>query len=224
RPSSDQDFVDFLVNGMGVKDEMRLLDAGCGVCGPAIAIANAKNVNIEGITISQKQVDLSKANVKEKGLSDRIKITKGDFHKLTEFYPENHFDVVYFLETLGYAKNMKKVLKSAVEVLKTGGCIYIKDFFLVPLITRQQEKIRTNSMKDIREEYMYKVIALSELITVLEDLGLLIVFIKESGFQDDFTKAANFEQNNNDHKIYTKAIQNSFQMYTHLEVKFRKVY
>lgn len=224
RPSSDQDFVDFLINGMDVKDGMHLLDAGCGVCGPAIAIANAKNVTIEGITISQKQVELSSENVKKNGLSEKIKITKGDFHNLTDFYAPNNFDVVYFLETLGYAKNMKKVLKSAVKVLKTGGCIYIKDFFLVPLVTRQQEKVRINSMRDIRKEYMYKVIALSDLLNALEDLGLFIVFIRESGFSEDFTKAATFEQNNNDHKIYTKAIQNSFQMYTHLEVKFRKVY
>src|SRR5690606_36435947 len=110
--------------------------------------------------------------------------------------------------TLGYAKNMKKVLKSAAKVLKPGGHIYIKDFFLVPLVTRHQEKVRSNSIKRIREEYMYKVITLSELINAFEDLGLFIVFVKESGFEEDFTKAAMFEQNNKDHEIYTKAIQN----------------
>jgi|SRR5690606_849499 ubiquinone/menaquinone biosynthesis C-methylase UbiE len=224
RPKSDEDLIKFIVNGIDPKEGMHLLDAGCGVCGPAIAIANNRNVTIEGITISQKQVDKSRENINKEGLTERIKVTKGDFQDLTDFYPTNHFDMVYFLESLGYAKDMKKVLKSAVRVLKPGGHIYIKDFFLVPLITRQQEKIRMQSIKEIRSQYLYKLANLPELIHELEALGLFIEFIRVPDFQGDFSKAATFEQNNTDHGVWSKAIQNSFQMYTHLEVKFRKVY
>ena len=137
RPTSDEEFINFLVKSVDPKPGMRLLDAGCGVCGPAIGIAKSRNVTIDGITISQKQVDESKKRIEKEGLTDRIKPIKGDFHKLQDYYSQDSFDIIYFLETLGYANNIQTVLEGSLKVLKVGGYIYIKDFFMVPLVNNE---------------------------------------------------------------------------------------
>ena len=38
RPLSERHYVDYLVESIGIKDGMRILDAGCGVCGPKLLL------------------------------------------------------------------------------------------------------------------------------------------------------------------------------------------
>ncbi len=224
RPASDEEFINFLVESIGLQEGMRLLDAGCGVCGPAIGIAKSRNVIIDGITISKKQVDESRKNIEKEGLSDRIRPIKGDFHKLQEYYSPVSFDIIYFLETLGYAENIRTVLEGSLKVLKAGGYIYIKDFFLVPLVNKEHEKIRQHSLEEIRNQYHYKVPNLTKLISELRSLGLYIEYVRKLDFKEDFAKAAAFEKNNEDHQIYTNVIHNEFQLFEPLELKFKKLH
>lgn len=223
RPSSDIDFIKYTSENIGLKDGMKVLDAGCGVCGPAVEFAKIRQLNIEAITISNVQVIESKKNINENNLKDSINVIKGDFSELNTYYPNDTFDKIYFLETLGYANNHQKVIKSAVSVLKKGGSIYIKDFFLVPLTESQNKIIQDESNKKIRDEYLYKVLNIVELINTLRDLGLYIEFIKPFAMKEDFTKAASFELLDNSHTIYTKGITSPFQLYEVLEVKFKKI-
>lgn len=223
RPASDEEFINFLIKSMNPKEGMRLLDAGCGVCGPAIGIAKSINVIIDGITISQKQVDESIKRIEKEGLSDRIKPIKGDFHKFQDYYSQDTFDIIYFLESLGYAENIQTVLEGTLKILKVGGYIYIKDFFMVPILNKEHEIFRLKSLEEIRSQYHYKVANLTKLISELRSLGLYIEYVRKLDFIEDFAKASTFEQNNADHQIYTRMIHNGFQLFEPLELKFKKM-
>jgi SAM-dependent methyltransferase len=64
----------------GIRPGSRVLDAGCGVCGPAIDIAtHLAGVSIVGITISPQQVLTGKTLVREAGLRIRQMIS-GTYH------------------------------------------------------------------------------------------------------------------------------------------------
>lgn len=223
RPASDEEFIDYLIDAIGLEDGMQVLDAGCGVCGPAIEFAKRKKINVKAVTISGVQVDESNKNIIEANLTDRIQVTKGDFSLLEAIYPPESFDKIYFLETLGYANDFKKVLSSAAKVLKRGGSIYIKDFFEVPILEADKRTIQHQIIEQVRLEYLYKAVGIVELITAFRELGLYIEFVKPFAMIENFTKAATFEQQNNSHSIYTKAINAPFQLLEVLEVKFKKI-
>lgn len=224
RPQSDKDLIEYYIKSMNINDGMRLLDAGCGVCGIAIEFAKKMNVHIDGITISTKQFDVASSDINENNLTNKINVIKGDYSELHKHYPENYFDLIYFHESLGYADDMIKVLQSANQVLKPGGSIYIKDFFLVPITNKSNKIIQNDFKKEIRKQYLYNVLDFEMLVAVLRNLGLYIEFIKSMDVIEDFTRALNYELSNNEHDIYTKAINNSFQLFEPLEFKFKKMY
>lgn len=223
RPASDIDLINQLSDSIGFEDGMRVLDAGCGVCGPAVEFAKIKQLKIEAITISEVQVRESKKLIKDNNLTDHINVFKGDFAELDSLFAHDSFDKIYFLETLGYANDYKKVLANSVKVLKTGGSIYIKDFFEAPTLTIKNKKNQKTFIEQTRIEYHYKIHNTIDIISTLIKLGLYIEFIKSFDIKEDYTKPINFELQNNSHKVFTKAINTPFQLFEVLEIKFRKI-
>ncbi|MGA0556461.1 SAM-dependent methyltransferase [Larkinella sp. VNQ87] len=224
RPTSDRDLIEYLSNSMDLRDGMHLLDAGCGVCGPAVEIAKTKQVSIEAITISDIQAKKAEQYVTKNQLNTRIRVRKGDYSEVDTLYAANSFDIVYFLETLGYANNLSKVLVATSKVIKQGGSIYMKEFFSVPIIDPEKKKVQKEAIDNIRKEYLYKVLELPHLITLLREAGLFVEYIRPVGVAEDFTKAAFFESVNTAHSIYTKVITSPFQIFEILELKFTKRY
>jgi SAM-dependent methyltransferase len=112
----------------GVRDGDRILDAGCGVCGPAIAIADAyARVRIHAVTLSSVQVQIGKTLVAEAGLLGRVTIERADFHHLP--FADGSFDVVLILEACGYSPDRSALFAETARVLRPGGHLYVKDVF-----------------------------------------------------------------------------------------------
>jgi cyclopropane fatty-acyl-phospholipid synthase-like methyltransferase len=197
RPSSTSDLLDYLEESMGLADGMRILDAGCGVCMPAIHFANHYDLSVDGITISKKQVKEGKRQIKKHGAQNRVTCTHGDFHELDSIFPPRTYDGVIFLEALGHAGDPHTVLTSAANVLKTGGFIYIKDFF--PCESDDQEFVEATyqTAQNINEEYCYNVLDLHDTITTLRKAGFVINFIQEYDFDDDISIRKEFESHYN---------------------------
>lgn len=150
---------------MDLKDGMRLLDAGCGVCGPAIYFAKNYNVSVEALTISSVQKNMAGENISKAGLTNKISVKEGDYHQLEAYYPASSFDVVYFLESFGHAHSHAKVLDSAWHVLKPGGLVYIKDLFRKKTFIPAMEAGIEKEIQNINNAYHYNV---AELNTVLD--------------------------------------------------------
>src|SRR5687767_13523278 len=49
-----------------------VLDAGCGIGGPAMALAREYGCRVEGITLSSEQADRARQRAHDAGLSDRV--------------------------------------------------------------------------------------------------------------------------------------------------------
>lgn len=222
RASSDNVHLDYLIQSMGICDEMLLLDAGCGVCGPAIHFAGSKDVRIEAVTISQKQVDISIRKIKEAELNERINVKKGDFSNLKEIYRNKSFDIIYFLETLGYAPNFSDVIKESTDLLKNGGILYIKDFFLLPLTQRERIERQREIKQEVRQEYQYKILDFVKLIESIRKNGLRIHFIKPPDILNDMSRALKFEEMSENHNCFTKAVNNPYGLFETLELKLYK--
>jgi len=118
-----------LASRAGLRDGDRVLDAGCGVCGPAMDLASEyPGVDITGLTLSPTQATLGNQMIRERNLHHRVRAMVGDFHHLP--FQDGEFGQVFFFESLGYAHDPGVPLKEAHRVLKPGGRVYIKDLYI----------------------------------------------------------------------------------------------
>ena len=118
----------YLAELAGVAPGDRVLDAGCGVGGPAMAIARAvPDVVIDGVTVSEVQARMARRFVAEAGLADRVRIHVADFHRLP--FPDASFDVALYFEVTGYSPDRAALYRESARVLRTGGTVYVKDTF-----------------------------------------------------------------------------------------------
>lgn len=128
----------------GIKEDDYILDAGCGVCGPAVDIVqNIANTKIEAITISPVQAQKASALITATQLNQQISIYNSDFHTLP--FSNKVFDMVIFFESSGYSYNQETLFGEVYRVLKPGGGIYIKDVFKKegPLTTIEKDDLKT---------------------------------------------------------------------------------
>lgn len=180
-----------------LRNGMRILDAGCGVCGPAIYFASKLNLSFECITISQVQVDISCKNIAENNLTDTIKVRKGDFHYLSEQFPLNSFDRVLFLEALCHSNNFSKALSGAHAVLKPGGCIYIKDFVLIDWRHDKEKQAKQKLFAEHSyQEYHYQMYYLNEVKSLLRSAGFRILEVTVGAYvsTQDLSQQISFEK------------------------------
>ena len=68
-----------LIAKLQLQAGQRVLDIGCGWGGLALSIAEAANVQVLGITLSRKQLEVAQQRASEAGLSERVKFKLMDF-------------------------------------------------------------------------------------------------------------------------------------------------
>jgi sterol 24-C-methyltransferase len=64
---------------MNLKDDMRVLDVGCGVGGPAREIVKFSGVNVVGFNNNDYQIERATRYAEKEGLSHKLTFAKGDF-------------------------------------------------------------------------------------------------------------------------------------------------
>ena len=114
----------------GIRPGFKVLDAGCGVGGPSIFLAGL-GCQVEGITLSEKQVKTCRQNAKQLGVEDKVHFSCQNY--LETNFPDNTFDVVWAIESVCYAWDKADFAKEAFRVLKPGGKVVVADFFSQPV-------------------------------------------------------------------------------------------
>jgi ubiquinone/menaquinone biosynthesis C-methylase UbiE len=197
RPLNDDFLIDYLLKSLDLKSGKHYLDAGCGVCGVSIPFVQKIDCNITGITISDKQAEVANQSIQEKGLHSKIKVLQGDFHHLTNVFENHTFDGIFYMESLGHSSSPEKVLLEAYRVLKPGGFIYIKDFYIREGNSRQEQKKINKVIEEINKHYKYQVMNLNLLLSSIRKMDVKLNFLKSFDFQDDISVRYDFETKNN---------------------------
>jgi len=132
----------YLASQAGIQAGQRILDAGCGVCGPSIDIVQSiGDLKVDAITLSTAQAETAKKLIHEAGLTEKIQVHVGDYHQLP--FVDETFDVVFFFESTGYSYDQQKLFAEVYRVLKKGGKLYVKDVFSKepPLSEPEQQEL-----------------------------------------------------------------------------------
>lgn len=110
-----------------IKPTDHVLDAGCGIGGSSIYLAEKYQCQVTGITISTKQVETATTLAKQRHSSPCPQFFVMDFTKTT--FPDKSFDVIWGIESICHAQDKEAFIKEASRLLKPGGRLVIADGF-----------------------------------------------------------------------------------------------
>ena len=111
---------------LDMKPGDKILDAGCGQGVNSIYLARHDRVDVTGITITPREVAVSKRLAKKEKLKGSVTFELGDYQDLE--YEDETFDIIFTYETLFHCKDVKKTMKEFLRVLKPGGKVLFVEY------------------------------------------------------------------------------------------------
>ncbi|ANB14570.1 sterol 24-C-methyltransferase [Sugiyamaella lignohabitans] len=118
----------YLALKMGINENMKVLDVGCGVGGPAREIHRFTGAEVVGLNNNDYQISRGNAYAKKFGLENKLSFVKGDFMQMD--FPDNSFDAVYAIEATVHAPDLAGVYGEIYRVLKPGGTFGVYEWVL----------------------------------------------------------------------------------------------
>jgi cyclopropane fatty-acyl-phospholipid synthase-like methyltransferase len=127
-----------LADRIGIAPGMRVLDAGCGIGGSALWLAETRGVQVVGITPVASQVARARAGARRRGLADRVSFEQQDYTATS--FPEASFDVVWAVESACHAPDKRSLVREARRLLRPGGRLGMVEYLRTerPLAPRDE--------------------------------------------------------------------------------------
>ena len=115
-----------LANHAGIQSGERVLDAGCGIGGSAIWLAERRDAEVVGITPVHSQLKRARESVLRRKVAHKVRLLRCDYAQTS--FADQSFDVVWAMESLCHAQDKAEVYKEFYRVLKPGGRLVIAEY------------------------------------------------------------------------------------------------
>lgn len=119
---------EYVSKHIALKQNMHVLDAGCGVGGTSVYLAREYGISTKGITLSAKQVATASENAKKHKVDCGFSIQ--DYSRTS--FADNSFDAAYGLESVSSAFDLNDFIGEMKRVVKPGGRVAMVDLFKGP--------------------------------------------------------------------------------------------
>jgi SAM-dependent methyltransferase len=149
---------------LGLKDGMRLLDLGCGSGAAAYYLASRRDVEIVCVTNSSVQADICRRKFAKLGGRGKVIVTDFDSIDL----PNESFDAIYALESIGYTKNLDAWLARCWRMLKPGGRLLIRSPGSLDHCLRKEDYLSVTAFFD---NWRYNFVGANLLVYKMRRLG-----------------------------------------------------
>ena len=161
-----------MMEAADIKSSDKVLDAGCGVGGSSIFLAEKIGCNVTGISLSERQVSKAKELAIEKKLEAKVDFKEMNYCATN--FPNESFDIVWGCESICYADDKEQFIKEAYRLLKPGGRLVLADGFVSDFNNNDHPTIR-NWLDGWQVNY-------------LETSDRFQKFMNESGFNNIFSR------------------------------------
>ncbi len=130
-----------LARELALKADAFVVDAGCGIGGTSIWLAERTTARFLGVNIQPMQLAIAEKLVAKRGLGQRVALSLADYCALP--LGDGAADAVFSLEGVAHAPDKRRFVAEAARVLKPGGRLVIFDYFgrSEPLPARDQRDL-----------------------------------------------------------------------------------
>jgi cyclopropane-fatty-acyl-phospholipid synthase len=170
---AQQDKLDYLCRKLRLQPGQTLLDIGCGWGALAIWAAEHYGVKVHGVTLSNEQLTLANARIKQAGLEHLVTIELRDYRDLIDEVKYDRIVSVGMFEHIG-VKNFPVYFGKIKKLLKPGG------LFLNHGITIKDNDKRS-ALKRFINQYIFpdgELARISDVNDAMENAGFEIIDIE----------------------------------------------
>lgn len=157
---------------MGLQENMKVLDVGCGVGGPAREIIKFTGANVMGFNNNDYQIERSLYYAQKEGVAEKYSATKGDFMQME--LPENSFDAVYAIEATVHAPNLQGVYEQIYRVLKPGGVFGVYEWLMTDKYDNDNPKHREIRLGIEQGDGISNMVKVSEGLEAIQAAGFIL--------------------------------------------------
>ncbi|HEX2297960.1 MAG TPA: methyltransferase domain-containing protein [Pseudonocardiaceae bacterium] len=159
-----------LADRVAIRPGERVLDAGCGVGGSSLWLAQERGAEVVGITPVASQVAMARRFADRRGMAGRVRFEQADYGATA--FPDACFDVVWTLEALCHAPSKAAFYREAARLLRPGGRIVVAEY------------LRTDRpVDDIGERLLHEWLS-GWAIPDIDSPGEHLTHLSEAGFTD----------------------------------------
>jgi ubiquinone/menaquinone biosynthesis C-methylase UbiE len=132
---------ELMIRKLGARPGQRVLDVGCGTGRPALELALACGVEVVGVNVSRRQIELAERLAGEAGLGEQVRFRFADAMDLP--FGRNSFDGAWLFESLLHMPDQARVLRQLADLLRPGGRLVIANLVQrVPLTDEQNASLQ----------------------------------------------------------------------------------
>lgn len=161
---------------------MRVLDVGCGIGGPARAIARFSQATIIGLNNNSYQLQRCRDITKEARLTN-LEWLQGDFHHIPA--ADNSLDAGFSFEAIEHAPQKVVVYKELFRVLKPGACFADVEWVMTNKYDPNNKKHNDIKMGIMKGNGLPDIETVDEVLAQVKEAGFEIVWTEDMSLTGD---------------------------------------
>jgi tocopherol O-methyltransferase len=118
-----------LADSADVRAGDRVLDAGCGIAGSGIWMAETRGVTVVGVTPVSRQVERARRTIAARNLAHAVSVEQGDYTATN--FQDASFDVVWALESICHVATKAAFYRESARLLRPGGRLVVAEYMRV---------------------------------------------------------------------------------------------